>query len=567
MLDDLLELGVKHIDDNILLSGIFDWNSENPEAWFELDGERYPLNMNYIRYFDGRFKWLTDHNISTTLIVLNGVPREPDPKNPFIHPWTDLANTPYHLGGINIYDERGFKWYRAALEFLSERYTRPDAEYGLLDGFIIANEVQAHWVWSNLGECTPSDFLDEYIKALRVSWLAAKKHHSGLKVYASLDHHWAKRYGSSTQWITGPEVLEGLAAKGQAEGDFGWDVAFHPYPDDLFNPRFWLEKTTPLSFGAQKISFNNLEVLPVFLSQPHLLYNGQQRRILLSEQGIHKPDSPDGEQLQAASFALAYWKVNHIPGIEAFIYFRHISGNDPAGLLFGLWDVHPDDPSGNTPGKKLLLWDVVRAADTPEWEQTTAFALPIIGVESWQEALPKPPSAVDRTRAKYPQVPLDETLVVELANQLQFAERENCLDWRPEVLEEGGVLYPAIFHHPPAEGLGKATFTLDLPVVSRRELLTLRFGTAFGADSDNGAGFSVLINDNQVWAHEQTTRESESHEVDLTGYQGEQIRLTLCIDALGNAGHDWALWVWPRIIEESKELDFTPDVAPLLEQD
>jgi hypothetical protein len=54
------------------------------------------------------------------------------------------------------------------------------------------------------------------------------------------------------------------------------------------------------------------------------------------------------------------------------------------GLNLGLWTHAPDTVS--TPGRKRPLYDVFRAADTPEWEKAFAFALPIIGLNDWTSA-------------------------------------------------------------------------------------------------------------------------------------------------------------------------------------
>ena len=43
-----------------------------------------------------------------------------------------------------------------------------------------------------------------------------------------------------------------------------------------------------------RITFKNLEVLTEYLRRPELLYKGQPRRVILSEQGFHTPDGPDG---------------------------------------------------------------------------------------------------------------------------------------------------------------------------------------------------------------------------------------------------------------------------------
>ena len=39
----------------------------------------------------------------------------------------------------------------------------------------------------------------------------------------------------------------------------------------------------------------------------------------------------------------------------------------------------------STPEKKKKIYEVFKAADTPEWETAFRFALPIIGIKSWDE--------------------------------------------------------------------------------------------------------------------------------------------------------------------------------------
>ena len=389
-LDDVIALGTKYLDTNVTLASALDFSNPSPTEFWEVDGEKFPINTRYFQELDGQFKKLTDAGINITLILNNPVPKMPDTNNIFIHPKTDLAHAPNHLGAFNLTNERSFRAYRAVLEYFADHYSRHDQKYGTVTGYIVGNEIQQHWEWYNLGNISEKEFLEEYIIALRTTYLAVQKAHQDMRVYVSMDHHWtASMKGDSQKEIRGDFILETLNAKSKSEGDFAWHVAFHPYPEDLFNPRFWKDKNATLAFDTPKITFKNLEVLPAFLEQKQMLCKGKPRRIILSEQGFHAANTPEGEELQAAAYAAAYYRVSQMPLIDAFILHRHVSHRDEGGLRLGLWtwDEKSADPS--KPGRKLPIWAIFQQADTPNSKQVFAFAKPIIGIQNWKELDPK----------------------------------------------------------------------------------------------------------------------------------------------------------------------------------
>jgi hypothetical protein len=121
-------------------------------------------------------------------------------------------------------------------------------------------------------------------------------------------------------------------------------------------------------------------MLPMYLRRPELLFNGQPRRIILSEQGFHTPKGSGGETIQAAAYCYAYKKVEALHGIDAFILHRHVDNDHEGGLLLGLRRNKPADGEA-LPKKKI--YECFRQADTPDWQRTFQFALPIVGLEKW----------------------------------------------------------------------------------------------------------------------------------------------------------------------------------------
>ena len=149
------------------------------------------------------------------------------------------------------------------------------------------------------------------------------------------------------------------------------------------NPRTWLDSAAWPTADSPHLTFKNLGVACHYQKRPELLWQGKPRRIILSEQGLHCLDTPDGETLQAAGFAYAWEKVSRQDGIDALIWHRHVDHAQEGGLRLGLWSHKPNTIS--EPDKKRRLYDLFQKAGTPAWPAAAAFALPITGLESWDE--------------------------------------------------------------------------------------------------------------------------------------------------------------------------------------
>jgi len=387
-LDDALQLGIKQAAHNVLISEVIDLSGNAPQETWNVDGHQIPIRADYIRHLDGFVSQLTQADVNLTIILLNSIPTEPQPGNPLIHPRSNLKEAPNHLGGFNLSSTEGYRYYRAAVEYLANRYSRPKADYGRVSGYIIGNELQAHWWWYNVGEAAAESVIEDYARALRVAHYAVRKAHPELRVYVSMDHHWtAAMSPNESRFIPGKKLLDGLNDRIRQEGNFEWHVAFHPYPENLFNPRTWEDKEPTLSFETPKITFKNLEVLPAYLEQEKFLFEGRSRRIILSEQGFHTPDGPDGEKIQAAAYAYAYERTRRIPEIDAFILHRHIDHQHEGGLRLGIRS--RKEGTVTDPGDKKFLYEVFRQADEPTAQAAFDFAKPIVGIENWDAIAPR----------------------------------------------------------------------------------------------------------------------------------------------------------------------------------
>lgn len=162
--------------------------------------------------------------------------------------------------------------------------------------------------------------------------------------------------------------------------------------------------------------------------------------------------------------------------------------------------------------------------------------------------------------------PKPKGLVFDLTD-VRRAQTENCADWRTVTVRRAGRAVPAVFQHPAAGKNADATYDVTLPPAKKGTRLLLKFGTVITNKTKDGVRFSVLIDGGEVWgeirrtflapepAADKTGQESilpqqnpfAFHELDLTGYAGRKVQLTLRVNALEDSSFDWANWVEPRI--------------------
>ena len=384
IVEDALALGVKHAALNFNLSQLIDPKGDTNNPSWELGSHTFHFKRGYVESMDRQIKALSDAGVVVNLIVLTYQSRDAEVNRLMIHPQC-ITNAPNRLGNFNTVTEDGRRWLAATMEFCAERWSRPDGKFGRVAGYIMGNEVNSHWWWANMGRVTMEEFADAYLMTVKLAHQSVRGQSSWARVYISLEHHWNIRYaaGDERQAFPGRAFVDYFAKRAKEGGDFDWHVAFHPYPENLFEPRFWNDKSATTNvLTTPRITFKNIALLPEYLRREELLYKGQSRRIILSEQGFHTPKGTNGEVIQAAAYAYAYKKIEKLEGIDSFILHRHVDHKDEGGLLLGLRSLMP---SATETRPKKKSWEAFRAADTPEWEKAFEFALPMVGLKSWDD--------------------------------------------------------------------------------------------------------------------------------------------------------------------------------------
>ena len=384
MVDDAIALGIHHATLNVSLGGLFHLSERPNFSKHTFENRDFFINDAYVRSLDTQIKPLSDAGIVVYFIVLAYPTKDAAKDKLLLHPKAK-ADGKYNIAAFNTATPDGVWLYRALIDFLAERYNGAHRDHGRAWGWIIGNEVNSQWLWYNLDKMPLSSVVAEYEKAVRLAHETIRHHSANARCYLSFDHHWNTSMPgiSEQEAYKGRDFLDAFAKLAREHGDFEWHVAHHPYPDDLGNPRTWLDKAAWPTDGSPHITFKNLEVACRHMEKPELLWQGKPRRIILSEQGIHCLKTAEGEKLQAAGFAYAWEKVSRQNGIDAMIWHRHVDHAHEGGLRLGLWENQPGSIS--TPARKRPIYDLFQKAGTPDWPAAAAFALPIGGMKNWDE--------------------------------------------------------------------------------------------------------------------------------------------------------------------------------------
>ncbi|MDX6235551.1 MAG: hypothetical protein QOG10_366 [Kribbellaceae bacterium] len=406
MSDDAESLGVQHAAINLDLAAIMlNKKTSDQNITFSSGGSDYYFDAAAVAALDTQIKAVSDNGTLVNLIVLL-YRHDNDPNsaaNILIHPDASHGAGAGPVYGFNTVTDEGMRYTTAAMEFIASRWSRTDEKFGRAVGFIVGNEVDAQWIWSNSGEKTIDQFLNDYSRALRLMSLASRKYYDKARTYTSLTQHWTVPAGAnSTRFYPARDVIDTLNAISKAGGDFPWFIAYHPYPQDLFKPDFWNDTLATDSVDTKLITFKNVQVLPQYLASSDLLYKGEPRRIILSEQGCDTPGfgrslSLDAEKLQAACFAYAYYKIRFLPSIDSFILHRHVDHQLEGGLNLGLWASDYSTKSPNAPLRQKFIYDVFKYIDTARSLEVTDFAKAIIGIKDWSDVIDGfDPAALDQ---------------------------------------------------------------------------------------------------------------------------------------------------------------------------
>lgn len=376
---DFHDLGIGSATLNIIVNHFFHLSPLPGDIPYEYGGKIYYVNVPYLEgSFDPVLREAAKYNIVVAAIILFS--RAEDSTDP---DFGMLMQHPNNNGGVytmpNMTTPEAVHAYAAVMNFLAERYCRPDNLYGRIAHWIIHNEVDAGIQWANMGMKPVTVFTDAYVKSLRLCYHIVRQYDANSEVFASFTHSWSAP--CVPEWNKAKDIISLLTDYSLAEGDFQWALAYHSYPVDLLNPRSWEDPHATFSMDTEFITFRNLEVLNRWALTPENMYKKRLKRsIWLSEAGINSRSYSENDlREQAAGFAYAWKKLNSLPGIDALQWHNWFDNEgDGSGALLGMRkfiDKNNGDPKP--------VWELYQAAGTLREDEAFDPLLKVIGIPDW----------------------------------------------------------------------------------------------------------------------------------------------------------------------------------------
>lgn len=295
-------------------------------------------------------------------------------------PMSDPNCTPQGIYAMpDVLDQKGWNIYAAGLDLLAHRYMRPDRKYGRITHWILQNEIDSGWVWTNAGNLPMDTYFDLYYRSMRTAQAVIRRYGNAGCVLMSLTHFWTARNNGKS--FPPKALVDLLDKRSREEGNFDWGLAYHPYPQDLRNPKTWLDNKVTYNFNTPLITPKNLEVLDAYMHQRSMLYHGKVRTVVLSEQNANSPrNDKTSYRNQAAAIVYTWLKFQNLDSIESYVMHRWMDNPHEGGLHLGL-RTYSKNPANS---RKKLAYDVYRQLGTPQQPQVVKWAKTVIPAKYWK---------------------------------------------------------------------------------------------------------------------------------------------------------------------------------------
>ena len=291
---------------------------------------------------------------------------------------------------LAVTDPDGFEKLASFFEYLAQRYTRPDGEYGFAGAFIIGDSANDLESANTDLERTLAETTERYADVFRIAYIALRSNYANGKIFVAVDSEWtleataeedgpasdtAADTGDGTSSDTGTdaapsapmpvarrrrfgakEFLSNFAAKIKLGGDISYSVCLTLLHDGDSNVN------NDISHGGKtpsKINCGNLTAVNTFLNSAGLTF-GDDRRELAVIASVPAQD----EKKMAQSYADLYFAcVGN--GVSAFIYNGERdgeTGNGDTGLMTAMSD--------GQSGERRKIYDVFCAIDRADGAET-----------------------------------------------------------------------------------------------------------------------------------------------------------------------------------------------------
>lgn len=374
-LGDIDNLGLHSVTFNTILNAVISINKTSDYTIpYEYCGKTYYINPTQQDYNDMILKTCEQKGVVVAAIILINDGGDPQYATTMRHP--ECSGGFYTMPDMT--DIEGMHAYAASISYLADRYSQTGN--GRIHHWIMHNEVDQHRTWTNMGS-TPLllRYMDAYQKSLRLTSNIVRQYDPNAYVLGSYTSCWTGMNGDGG--YQPKTMMDLMVTYGNVEGDYRWGIADHPYPQDFFKPKFWIEDTNATyDESAGSCTFKNIEVISDWVLRREHYYKGTEKRILLfSENGVNSMDNSEANlKIQAAGACWAWKKVKRNAGVDAIMWHNWFDHPAEAadGVRLGLKD------SNLNPKRSWYVW---QAAGTATEEAVFDEYKSVIGISSWDQ--------------------------------------------------------------------------------------------------------------------------------------------------------------------------------------
>ncbi len=327
----------KSVSMNVIINNLILLSDNGNAIPFECNGRTYYFDGKAVAEIDGiTHRYYGEGIVPSVCLILYIDPASlltKDVVKKMAYPDVSDAASTY---AVNTAMSESAELWIATIEFLAERYSRENGQFGHISQLVIGNEIDKAYQWNsmcNFGseEIDLATYVQEYERTLRLANNAVKKYSSKMKVFSSFTYFWNPSSSTSLIGAYAPrEIVETLNETTKRQGDFDWGICFHPYSVNWGNSYdvVWTD-TESINNGninitgsyddTKFITFVNLEVMDQFVHRDDILCNGRVRNVIINESGVTCNNS-EQEPYQALSIAWAYYKVCALDSFVSFNY-------------------------------------------------------------------------------------------------------------------------------------------------------------------------------------------------------------------------------------------------------
>ena len=170
---DIQDLGIASVTLNIVLNDIIYAVPAQGRSAYAYAGHTWYIADNNVANYDRYMQQAAAHGLMVSAIillrpVLNATRGRMGSRCGDIR--TRIPSGIYVMP--NFTTRAGVNAYAAVMNFLAERYSRPDGKFGRIHHWILHNEINSGFYWTNAGDKTLVTYLDLYQKSLPVDAVA-----------------------------------------------------------------------------------------------------------------------------------------------------------------------------------------------------------------------------------------------------------------------------------------------------------------------------------------------------------------------------------------------------------